>query len=297
MRIGNNINNLNSYYDGFAKLLEDQSESEKTDDLNTLIINCNTRIAQFTHLLKLEVELKTNFEKLVKGKQTQQLIKTDNNSLQYKMDYIKTYYNNPDNLKGIITEKVDIDDDNKNVELYILTEKQGKDYNYSTHFILYDKDTKVLYYGYTSFIGRDKNGYTYYNVIDKVDDNLEEPYLTLLNDLYFKILNPQPDTTSAQPEPILPQDMAEKISTLDGIKKNVANGLRKLSDIIEAQRTKSSTGGSKKTTYKLNGEKVVLLHKNKKVQRSIYVKGNGKTKYCKIDHQYILLSKLKNKIQ
>jgi hypothetical protein len=57
------------------------------------------------------------------------------------------------------------------------------------------------------------------------------------------------------------------------------------------------TGGSKKTTYRLNGEKVVLLHKNKKVQRSIYVKSNGKTKYCKIDHQYILLSKLKNKIQ
>jgi hypothetical protein len=57
------------------------------------------------------------------------------------------------------------------------------------------------------------------------------------------------------------------------------------------------TSGGKKTTYRLNGEKVVLLHKNKKVQRSIYVKGNGKTKYCKIDHQYILLSKLKNKIQ
>jgi flagellin-specific chaperone FliS len=64
-----------------------------------------------------------------------------------------------------------------------------------------------------------------------------------------------------------------------------------------AQSTSGSKGGSKKTTYRLNGEKVVLLHKNKKVQRSIYVKGNGKTKYCKIDHQYILLSKLKNKIQ
>jgi len=61
--------------------------------------------------------------------------------------------------------------------------------------------------------------------------------------------------------------------------------------------TTPTTGGSKKTTYRLNGEKVVLLYKNKKVQRSIYVKGNGKTKYCKIDHQYILLSKLKNKIQ
>ena len=59
----------------------------------------------------------------------------------------------------------------------------------------------------------------------------------------------------------------------------------------------TSNGGGKKTTYRLNGEKVVLLHKNKKVQRSIYVKDKGKTKYCKIDHQYILLSKLKNKIQ
>uniref|UniRef100_A0A6C0K5Z1 Uncharacterized protein n=1 Tax=viral metagenome TaxID=1070528 RepID=A0A6C0K5Z1_9ZZZZ len=58
-----------------------------------------------------------------------------------------------------------------------------------------------------------------------------------------------------------------------------------------------STGGSKKTSYRLNGEKVVLSYKNKKVQRSIYVKGNGKTKYCKINKEYVLLSKVKNKIQ
>jgi hypothetical protein len=68
-----------------------------------------------------------------------------------------------------------------------------------------------------------------------------------------------------------------------------------LQSLSTSQKTQSGSG--KKTTYRLNGEKVVLLHKNKKVQRSIYVKGNGKTKYCKIDHQYILLSKLKNKIQ
>lgn len=55
--------------------------------------------------------------------------------------------------------------------------------------------------------------------------------------------------------------------------------------------------GGKKTTYRLNGEKVLLLHKNKKVQRSIYVKDKGKTKYCKIDKEYVLLSKVKNKIQ
>ena len=57
------------------------------------------------------------------------------------------------------------------------------------------------------------------------------------------------------------------------------------------------TVGGKKTTYRLNGEKVLLLHKNKKVQRSIYVKDKGKTKYCKIDKEYVLLSKVKNKIQ
>lgn len=64
----------------------------------------------------------------------------------------------------------------------------------------------------------------------------------------------------------------------------------------QASAQPSAVGG-KKTTYRLNGEKVLLLHKNKKVQRSIYVKDKGKTKYCKIDKEYVLLSKVKNKIQ
>ena len=63
------------------------------------------------------------------------------------------------------------------------------------------------------------------------------------------------------------------------------------------QQAQPSATGGKKTTYRLNGEKVYLLHKNKKVQRSIYVKDKGKTKYCKIDKEYVLLSKVKNKIQ
>ena len=65
----------------------------------------------------------------------------------------------------------------------------------------------------------------------------------------------------------------------------------------QATQPQPSPTGGKKTTYRLNGEKVLLLHKNKKVQRSIYVKDKGKTKYCKIDKEYVLLSKVKNKIQ
>lgn len=53
-------------------------------------------------------------------------------------------------------------------------------------------------------------------------------------------------------------------------------------------------GGKKNTTvYKLNGEKVFLIHNNRKIKRSIYLKGNGKTKYCKINKEFISLSKLK----
>jgi len=48
--------------------------------------------------------------------------------------------------------------------------------------------------------------------------------------------------------------------------------------------------------YKLNGEKVSILINKKKLHRSVYVKGNGKAKYCKINNEFVLLSKLKNKI-
>jgi hypothetical protein len=94
------------------------------------------------------------------------------------------------------------------------------------------------------------------------------------------------------------QSMYDKAKELKDKAKNNLSGWWVSSNQQQTQQdTTPPTGGSKKTTYRLNGEKVVLLYKNKKVQRSIYVKGNGKTKYCKINHQYILLSKLKNKIQ
>jgi hypothetical protein len=60
---------------------------------------------------------------------------------------------------------------------------------------------------------------------------------------------------------------------------------------------KPQQGGKLTTTpvYKLNGEKVSLLINKKKLYRSIYVKGNGnrKAKYCKINNEFVLLSKLK----
>lgn len=86
---------------------------------------------------------------------------------------------------------------------------------------------------------------------------------------------------------------SQVLPALSTIKNKANEGFR---NFFNRQPQQPPTGG-KKTTYRLNGEKVLLLHKNKKVQRSIYVKDKGKTKYCKIDKEYVLLSKVKNKIQ
>jgi hypothetical protein len=71
-------------------------------------------------------------------------------------------------------------------------------------------------------------------------------------------------------------------------------------ELKELKELNFSPGGKLTTTpvYKLNGEKVSFLINKKKVNRSIYVKGNGnrKAKYCKINNEFVLLSKLKNKI-
>lgn len=50
--------------------------------------------------------------------------------------------------------------------------------------------------------------------------------------------------------------------------------------------------GSIATKYKSTGQIVFILYKKKKFKRTIYVKEKKNTKYCKINNEYILLSKL-----
>jgi hypothetical protein len=69
-----------------------------------------------------------------------------------------------------------------------------------------------------------------------------------------------------------------------------------LSDLYDDLKKHKSGGNKASTAYKSTSDKVFLFIDNKKLHRSIYVKGNGKAKYCKINNEFILLSKLKNKI-
>ena len=51
--------------------------------------------------------------------------------------------------------------------------------------------------------------------------------------------------------------------------------------------------GGAPTKYKSTGQVVYIVYKNKKYKRTIYTKEKGKTKYCKMNNEYILLSKCK----
>ena len=54
----------------------------------------------------------------------------------------------------------------------------------------------------------------------------------------------------------------------------------------------STKGGNPPTKYKSTGITVYILYEKKKYKRTVYTKDNRKTKYCKINNKYILLSKL-----
>ena len=54
----------------------------------------------------------------------------------------------------------------------------------------------------------------------------------------------------------------------------------------------AAMGGNPPTKYKSTGITVYILYEKKKYKRTVYTKDNRKTKYCKINNKYILLSKL-----
>jgi hypothetical protein len=58
-------------------------------------------------------------------------------------------------------------------------------------------------------------------------------------------------------------------------------------------KTVPTSGGNPPAKYKSTGIAVHIMYKKRKYKRTVYVKEMKKTKYCKIDGEYILLSKMK----
>jgi len=135
-----------------------------------------------------------------------------------------------------------------------------------------------------------RNGRKYF-VIETSDDNNYEILYDIddTNNLYYF------DSSIKNPEILQVNTITPNYITL--INKIYATYLPIYKLLLLEGETIPS--GGKRTVapaYKLNGEKVHLLINKKKLHRSVYVKGNGKAKYCKINYEFVLLSKLKNKI-
>ena len=52
-------------------------------------------------------------------------------------------------------------------------------------------------------------------------------------------------------------------------------------------------GGGKLAKYKSTRDEVYILYKKRRYKKTVYVKENTKTKYCKINNKFYMLSKLK----
>jgi hypothetical protein len=308
MNINKNLSLLTENYNSLADFLENIDKSNETSDLKTLISYCNQRIDLFQELDKLEKNLKVKFEEELKkqantriAEQIKQLSDNDNNKTtpEEKMKYIEEYFKK-NSAQLSKKEQIFIYHNRYAVTYYKLSSLVT---GYDEYYLIYNMDDNKLYWGNTTTTKFSPKTIQPHLVSSLLTENIDKPkpkLNELLDNLYFEILNSQQDTTSASQEPIEPilisPDVAEKVSTFNKARKTFFDGFRRFTQgLTNRNEPQPPAVGGKKTTYRLNGEKVVLLHKNKKVQRSIYVK--GKTKYCKIDKEYVLLSKVKNKIQ
>ena len=108
------------------------------------------------------------------------------------------------------------------------------------------------------------------------------------------------DPRYTKAESNLEEKIQEEKDKLSAIKTKLYDHLNLIKEYeikIDAELTNLNINprvkGGKLAKYKSTGNKVYILYKKKKYIKTIYVKENTITKYCKINDKYYLLSKLK----
>ena len=134
---------------------------------------------------------------------------------------------------------------------------------------------------------------TKYNLVDIKEDldtllilneTLNQTYDRKKKDIndYLDIIDPERDKDGGITQPKL---MAVELNPIEPIDVGWSNSQEKPPAIQSA--------GGNPAKYKSTGQVVYIMYKNKKYKRVIYVKDKRNTRYCKINKEYILLSKLK----
>jgi hypothetical protein len=196
------------------------------------------------------------------------------------LKYINEHKSSYEVFKFLILKKKDVDDKNiyftgKVSFSYYLLYKD--DELYTTHSEKWATEEGTISrkkYGATNTVFHNVEVFDYNNSIDV--------YKELFDELYNELSTISPNKTMfGRLKGIFSSNRVEPVASVGG------NPIASVASAASAA-----------PSYKLNGEKVHLLINKKKLHRSVYVKdkGNGKAKYCKINNEFVLLSKLKNKI-
>ena len=147
---------------------------------------------------------------------------------------------------------------------------------------------------------------TKYNLVDieedlntllKLNETLNKIYESKNEDInnYIKIIDPERDKdggitqtklTAVELNPIDPIDVGWGMPPVSS---SAGPSVRSMVANIEKREQKAGNPAK----YKSTGQVVYIMYKNKKYKRVIYVKDKRNTRYCKINKEYILLSKLK----
>jgi hypothetical protein len=146
---------------------------------------------------------------------------------------------------------------------------------------------------YMKSVKNHSNKTTIYNyILQKATEALQETPTDKSNDKIYQQFHTIMDDIQGHTSPILIKRIYRNIKAETDEALKLSGGKRTATTATTASVAPTAP------SYKLNGEKVHLLINKKKLHRSVYVKdkGNGKAKYCKINNEFVLLSKLKNKI-
>ena len=255
------IDNLKKEY---AKLFIKYKETE--DNLRD---NIGSRRDLLTTLSKLESDIEN--EALAKKNKYVPVTTVDNS--QYLKEEIQR-------LSGMILKSKNISTNNNAFHTKLVGDYTDFQYLY----YLYKKDDGLYYKIDKQFrknIEKRIVSIVEQTTIDTLFEESNKGSMHVSNIL--EILKEYVDVNNIQPE-----------TSLTG---RVREGVYGLLGSMNPLRATGAKGGKRiAPAYKSTGDKVRLFIDNKKLHRSIYVKGNGKAKYCKINNEFVLLSKLKNKI-
>ena len=158
--------------------------------------------------------------------------------------------------------------------------------------------TDLYNYDLNDFVHYEDERYNDYKEINEIVYKLK-----FINIIYLILQNnaSQGDTPSEYKEPafkykgLITEDLlnGEKGLNKDTFKKVYAE-FRANNPLVKKDQSLPTKGGNSPTKYKSTGITVSIMYEKKKYKRTVYTKDNRKTKYCKIDGEYILLSKIKN---